>query len=79
MTKLYFKSEYTEKQWQILIDNAIKVGCTYKYSKYGDIVLIDSTDAEIRLSQGDEISKKYWADHIHNIILNEEVKKERRI
>ena len=80
MTNRYYRNEYSENQWMILIDNAIKVGCTViSYGRYGNIATIDSTDAETRLCQGDETKRQFWAETIHNGILNEYVRKERRI
>ena len=46
MTKNYYKSEYSDKQWKALIDKATELGCQITYSKYGNIVTIDSTDRE---------------------------------
>ena len=79
MTNRYYRNEYSENQWMILIDNAIKVGCTVSYGRYGNIATIDSTDAETRLCQGDEKYRLTWAEHIHDYVLNEMVRKERRI
>ena len=79
MTNRYYRNEYSENQWMILIDNAIKVGCTVSYGRYGNIATIDSTDAEDRLCQGNEKIRLMWAEHIHNHILNEMVKKEKRL
>ena len=78
MTNRYYRNEYTENQWMILVDNAIAVGCTISYNKYATIATIDSTDAETRLCQGNENSRLHWADHIHNYILGEYVRKEKR-
>ena len=44
MTKNYYRSEYSDKQWKALIDKATELGCQITYSKYGNIVTIDSTD-----------------------------------
>lgn len=46
MTKNYYRSEYSDKQWKALIDKATELGCQITYSKYGNIVTIDSTDWE---------------------------------
>lgn len=46
MTKNYYRSEYSDKQWKALIDKATELGCQITYSKYGNIVTIDSTDRE---------------------------------
>ncbi len=79
MTNRYYRNEYSESQWKILVDNAIAVGCEISYNKYATIATIDSTEVETRLCQGNENNRLYWADHIHNIILNEDVRKEKRI
>ena len=79
MTNRYYRNEYSDNQWIILIDNAIAVGCTISYNKYASVVTIDSTDAETRLCQGNENSRLHWAEHIHNYVLNDMVRKERRI
>ena len=78
MTNRYYRNEYSENQWMILIDNAIAVGCTVTLGRYGNTATIDSTDTETRLCQGDETKRQFWADHIHNYILNEYVRKEKR-
>lgn len=44
MAKNYYRSEYSDKQWKALIDKATELGCQITYSKYGNIVTIDSTD-----------------------------------
>ena len=46
MTKNYYRSEYSDKQWKALIDKTTELGCQITYSKYGNIVTIDSTDRE---------------------------------
>ena len=48
MTKNYYRSEYSDKQWKALIDKATELGCQITYSEYGNIVTIDSTDQESR-------------------------------
>lgn len=48
MTKNYYRSEYSDKQWKALIDKATELGCQITYNKYGNIVTIDSTDRERR-------------------------------
>ena len=61
MTKNYYRSEYFDKQWKALIDKATELGCQITYSKYGNIVTIDSTDRERRTEQsrmGREICSK---------------------
>ena len=54
MTKNYYRSEYSDKQWKALIDKATELGCQITYSKYGNIVTIDSPGREgctgVRLS-----------------------------
>ena len=42
MTKNYYRSEYSDKQWKALIDKATELDCQITYSKYGNIVTIDS-------------------------------------
>lgn len=49
MTKNYYRSEYSDKQWKALIDKATELGCQITYSKYGNIVTIGSTDRESRI------------------------------
>lgn len=49
MTKNYYRSEYSDKQWKALIDKATELGCQITYSKYGNIVTIDSTDRESQI------------------------------
>ena len=78
MTNRYYKNEYTENQWIILIDNALKIGCKVEYNKYGNIATIDSTEFETILCKGDEKCRQFWAEHIHNGILNDFARKERR-
>lgn len=36
MTKNYYRSDYSDKQWKALIDKATELGCQITYSKYGD-------------------------------------------
>lgn len=79
MTNRYYRNEYTENQWKILVDNAIAVGCKISYNKYATIATVDSTEAETLLCKGNEKIRLMWAEHIHNHILNEMVKKERRL
>ena len=40
MTKSYYRSEYSDKQWKALIDKATELGCQITYSKYGNIVTL---------------------------------------
>ena len=78
MTNRYYRNEYSENQWMILIDNALKIGCKVEYNKYGNIATIDSTDFETLLCEGNENNRLAWAEHIHNVILRDFARKERR-
>ena len=49
MVNTYYKSEYTEKQWIKLIDEASHLRCKIEYSKYGNTCTIDSTETETEL------------------------------
>ena len=44
MKKIYYRSEYSDKQWKALVDKAAELGCQITYNKYGDRAEIDSTD-----------------------------------
>ena len=74
MVKTYWKSEYNEKQWKSLIDEALRFGCEIKYSIYGNTCLIDSTETETKLLVSENIdtnNSRYrcmWAEHIHECI-----------
>lgn len=71
MTKNYYRSEYSDKQWKALIDKATELGCQITYSKYGNIVTIDSTDREssiIAQTGRGEQDRAVWAEHIHNML-----------
>lgn len=71
MTKNYYRSEYSDKQWKALIDKATELGCQITYSKYGNIVTIDSTDREsliIAQTGRGEQDRAVWAGHIHNML-----------
>lgn len=59
MAKSYYRSEYSGKQWKALIDKATELGCQITYSKYGNMVTIDSTDRESRIiaTTGGEANK----------------------
>lgn len=46
MVKTYYRSEYSDKQWKALIDEAAELCCQITYNKYGDRAEIDSTDRE---------------------------------
>ena len=72
MVKTYWKSEYNEKQWVKLIDEALKLRCKINYSIYGNCV-IDSTETETRLlkfvNEMDDFSnRRKWAEHLHERI-----------
>lgn len=67
MTKNYYRSEYTEKQWIALIDKATELGCQITYSKYGNIVTIDSTERENMLVRH-EGDRQFWAEHTHSVL-----------
>lgn len=71
MTKDYYRSEYSDKQWKALIDKATELGCQITYSKYGNIVTIDSTDREssiIAQTGRGEQDRVVWAEIIHDMI-----------
>ena len=73
MVKTYWKSEYNEKQWESLIDEALRLGCKIKYSKYGNTCVIDSTDMETKLlaftnDPDDSSHRRMWAEHLHERI-----------
>lgn len=68
MTKNYYRSEYSDKQWKALIDKATELGCQITYSEYGNIVTIDSTDRESRIiattGRGEQ-DRAVWAERIN--------------
>ena len=70
MTKNYYRSEYSDKQWKA-IDKATELGCQITYSEYGNIVTIDSTDQESRIiattGRGEQ-DRAVWAERIHGMI-----------
>ena len=74
MVKTYWKSEYNEKQWKSLIDEALRLGCNIEYSKYSNTCVIDSTDMETKLlvSENIDTNNSYyrcmWAEHLHEHI-----------
>lgn len=71
MTKNYYRSEYSDKQWKALIDKATELGCQITYNKYGNIVTIDSTDWErriIAITGRGEQDRAMWAERIHDMI-----------
>ena len=73
MVKTYWKGEYDWKQWVKLIDEASKLGCKIQYSIYGNICMIDSTEAETKLlaftnDPVDSSHRRMWAEHLHERI-----------
>ena len=73
MVKTYWKGEYDWKQWVKLIDEASKLGCKIQYSIYGNICMIDSTEAETKLlaftnDTNDSNQRRMWAEHLHERI-----------
>lgn len=71
MTKNYYRSEYSDKQWKALIDRATELDCQITYSKYGNMVTIDSADRENRIiaaTRGGEQDRAVWAERIHGMI-----------
>ena len=73
MVKTYYKSEYTEKQWIKLIDEALHLRCKIEYSKYGNTCTIDSTETETELlvftnNPSDSSQRRKWAEHLHERI-----------
>ena len=74
MIKTYYKSEYSEKQWVKLIDQALKLHCKISYSIYGNTCVIDSTETETKLLEYEGIDinnssyRCMWAEHIHERI-----------
>ena len=74
MIKMYYRNEYTEKQWKALIDKATELDCRITYGRYGDRVEIDSTDRENAVLQhsgksvDDCEARSFWAEHIHRML-----------
>lgn len=73
MIKTYYKSEYNEKQWIKLIDEALHLRCKIEYSKYGNTCTIDSTETETELlvftnDPNDSSQRRKWAEHLHERI-----------
>lgn len=71
MTKNYYRSEYSDKQWKALIDKATELSCQITYNKCGNIVTIDSTDWErriIAITGRGEQDRAMWAERIHGMI-----------
>lgn len=74
MVKMYYRNEYTEKQWKALVDKATELGCQITCNKYGDRAEIDSTDRENAVLQStgksvdDCAARSFWAEHIHQML-----------
>ena len=73
MIKTYYRSEYNEKQWVKLIDEALKLRCRINYSIYGNTCVIDSTETETELlaftnDTNDSNQRRMWAEHLHERI-----------
>ena len=73
MIKTYYRSEYNEKQWENLINQALKLRCKITYSIYGNTCVIDSTETETKLlkfvNEMDDFSnRRKWAEHLHERI-----------
>ena len=73
MIKTYYRSEYNEKQWVKLIDEALKLRCKINYSIYGNTCVIDSTETEAKLlaftnDTNDTNHSRMWAEHLHERI-----------
>ena len=70
MKQNFYKNEYTPKQWENVIDEALKLGCRIEYTIYGNICTIDSTELENRIlkdthkSLSDSVSRIFWAERI---------------
>lgn len=69
MTKNYYRSEYSDRQWKALIDKAEEYRCEVTYSKYGNIAMIDSTPWEdIMLETLGGWDRQYFAENVHKKI-----------
>ena len=74
MKKMYYRNEYTEKQWKALIEQATELDCRITYGRYGDRAEIDSTDLENAVLQhsgksvDDCEARSFWAEHIHQML-----------
>lgn len=74
MTKLYYRNEYTDREWRSLIDRATGWNCTIIYGKYGNNAVIDSTALETAIltrrgcNLTDSATRELWAEHIHQYI-----------
>ena len=69
---MYYRNEYTEKQWKALVDRAAELGCQVTYGRYGDRAEIDSTALEDSLTQNFPNSigtaRQEWAENIHRML-----------
>ena len=76
MKQNFYKNEYTNREWENVIDEALELGCRSEYSIYGNICTIDSTEVENRIlkdthkSLNDSVSRMIWAEHIFTRIEN---------
>ena len=61
MTKNYYRSEYSDKQWKALIDKATELGCQITYSNYRESRTIATT------GRGRQ-DRAVWAERIHGMI-----------
>lgn len=68
MKMTYYRSEYTDKQWRALIDKAEELHLEVTYGKYGDRAVIDSTNLESAVMNGQENTRAAWASHIHDML-----------
>ena len=74
MIKTYYRSEYDQKQWVKLIEEALKLRCKISYSIYGNTCVIDSTETETKLLEfggydtNNSNQRRKWAEHLHERI-----------
>ena len=73
MIKTYYRNEYDEKQWENLINQALRLRCKISYSIYGNTCVIDSTETETKLlaftnDPDDSNHRRMWAEHLHERI-----------
>ena len=68
MKMTYYRSEYTDKQWRALIDKAEELHLEVTYGKYGDRAVIDSTNLESAVMNGQENARAMWAEHIVDML-----------
>jgi hypothetical protein len=66
MKKTFYVNEYSTGYWQALIDLALQYGCSVEYDIYGNSCIVDSTEVENRLINGDESKRQYWAEIIYS-------------